>query len=111
MAGNITPFTELSPQNLASAVWSALATANNEPGTMGEKLNDAGAAANPWTEVIESGFTASDILKLIAAATAGKARDAETASVKFRDLNDTKDRITATVDGNGNRTAITYDLS
>ena len=111
MAGNITPFTELSPQNLASAVWSALATANNEPGTMGEKLNDAGAAANPWTEVIESGFTASDILKLIAAATAGKASGAGTATIVFRNVADTEDRITATVDGNGNRTAITYDLS
>ena len=40
----------LNSANVASAVWGALAAANNTGGTMGEKLNDAGSAANPWTE-------------------------------------------------------------
>lgn len=38
----------LSPEGLANAVWSSLAADNNEPNTMGEKLNDAGSAGNPW---------------------------------------------------------------
>lgn len=42
MEADITPFTELSPENLAASVWNAAASAYNEAGTMGEKMNDAG---------------------------------------------------------------------
>jgi hypothetical protein len=41
----------------------------------------------------------------------GKASGAATTTVVFRDISDTKPRITATVDSDGNRTAITTDLS
>lgn len=41
MAGAFSPFTELSPQNLASAVWEALAGQFNGAGSMGAKLNTA----------------------------------------------------------------------
>jgi hypothetical protein len=41
LSGNITPYTELSPQSLASSVWGAVATQFNEAGTMGNKLNSA----------------------------------------------------------------------
>lgn len=41
MSGDITPFTELSPQNLAAAVWQAMAAEYNASGTMGNKLNFA----------------------------------------------------------------------
>ncbi len=47
LAGEATPFTELSPQSLATAVWSALAADNAEPGTMGELLNGAGGGSSP----------------------------------------------------------------
>ena len=43
MEGSWTPFSALSPEGLAQAVWGALATANNESGTMGSKLNLAGS--------------------------------------------------------------------
>jgi hypothetical protein len=49
LSGEWTPFTELSPENLASAVWSALAEDYNESGTMGAKLNSASSAGDPWT--------------------------------------------------------------
>jgi hypothetical protein len=39
LEGAVTPFTELSPQNLAAAVWRAIATDFNDSGTMGNKLN------------------------------------------------------------------------
>ena len=42
MEGSWTPYTDLSPQTLAAAVWSALAAQNNEAGTMGDLLNAAG---------------------------------------------------------------------
>ena len=50
-AGGATP---LSPEGLANAVWSALKTDFNEAGTMGEALNDAGGAGNPWASDLAS---------------------------------------------------------
>lgn len=41
MDGGWTPFSTLSPENLAQAVWGAIASSNNEAGTMGAKLNTA----------------------------------------------------------------------
>ena len=41
MSGEWTPFTELSPENLAREVWSAAAASYNDAGTMGAKLNSA----------------------------------------------------------------------
>lgn len=41
MSGSWTPFSELSPESLAAAVWDAVASANNDAGTMGQKLNSA----------------------------------------------------------------------
>lgn len=43
LAGSFSPFTELSPQNLANAVWSALASQFDTPGSMGARLNAASA--------------------------------------------------------------------
>ena len=55
MQGEWTPYTELSPENLARAVWDALATQFNDAGTMGNKLNTAasgGGGSGPSAEVI-----------------------------------------------------------
>lgn len=41
LSGEFTPFTELSPENLARSVWEALAADYNDAGTMGSKLNTA----------------------------------------------------------------------
>ena len=41
MVGFALPYTELSPQSLASAVWQAPATENNLAGSMGSKVNTA----------------------------------------------------------------------
>jgi hypothetical protein len=42
--------TGLTTANVGQAVWAAIAALNNTPGTMGEKLNGAGSAGNPWTD-------------------------------------------------------------
>lgn len=86
----------LTPQSVASAVWAATAGDNNNVGSMGEKLNDAGSAANPWTEVIESGFTAAEILRLLASHAAGAATGLEGATPRFKSLDGTKTRIDGT---------------
>lgn len=49
--------TGLSTANVGQAVWSALASANNVAGTMGEKLNDAGSAGNPWASLLADNNT------------------------------------------------------
>jgi hypothetical protein len=83
---------------VAEAVWASIAASNNEPGTMGEKLNDAGSAANPWTEVIESGYTAAEILRLLAAYAAGSATGLN-GSASFIGLDGTTTRIEGTISG------------
>lgn len=60
---------------------------------------------------VETGFTPRQALRIILAALAGKVSGAATASVVIRDTADSKNRISATVDVNGNRTAVTYDKS
>lgn len=57
---------------------------------------------------VEPGMTLKQALRLVTAALAGKANVAGS-SVTFRDVNDTKNRITATVSGDGDRTAVTLD--
>jgi len=83
LAGDITPFTELSPDSLASAVWS---------------------------KIIESGYSATEILRLIASVNLGLVSGGPGNPV-FRDIGDTKDRVTGVADSDGNRTAVTYDAT
>lgn len=88
--------TGLTTANVGQAVWSAIAAANNTAGTMGEKLNDAGSASNPWTEVIEAGYTAAEILRILAAHAAGAATGLEGANPQFTGLDGTTVRIDGT---------------
>lgn len=111
MSADVTPFTALSPESLAAAVWNALAADFNDVGTMGEKLNDAGSGSNPWTEVIEGAYTAAEILRIIVAAAAGVVSGAETTTITIKGLDGATDRIIATVTTDGNRTAVAVDGS
>jgi hypothetical protein len=62
-------------------------------------------------EDVETGLTLRKALRLIAAATAGKVSGASGSTVTIRNaVADAKDRIIATVDADGNRTSISYDL-
>jgi hypothetical protein len=128
----------LTTANVADAIWNALAASYNTAGTMGAKLNSASAAGDPWTaplpgsyadgeagkivgnlltdllddETIETGLTVRQAIKVIAAALAGKISGASGTTITIRSaVADDKDRIVATVDSDGNRTAITYDLT
>ncbi len=62
-------------------------------------------------EVIEGSTTLRQALRGFAAALLAKASGLATTTAVYRDVGDTKDRITATVDSSGNRTAITLDLT
>jgi hypothetical protein len=62
-------------------------------------------------EDVETGMTLRQALRLIAAATAGKVSGAGTSTITIRNaVADGANRIVATVDSNGNRTAISYTL-
>lgn len=60
---------------------------------------------------IETNYSLRESLRLMLAAMAGKVSGAGTATITFRDVNDSKDRIIASVDVNGNRTAVTKDVT
>lgn len=60
---------------------------------------------------LEGALTLAQALRIILAALAGESDGGGTATIHFRDQADTKNRITATVDGDGNRTAISVDGS
>lgn len=62
-------------------------------------------------EVVEGTTTLRQSIRLANAALGGKASGLETTAVAYRDLADTKDRITATVDADGNRSVVTRDLT
>lgn len=47
---------EATTQEIAAAVWNSVAASFNTSGTMGEKLNGAGSAGDPWTTDL-SGYT------------------------------------------------------
>lgn len=55
------------------------------------------------------GFSIEESLKLILATQVGKLSGAATTTITIRAADDSKDRITATVDESGNRTAVTLD--
>jgi hypothetical protein len=62
-----------------------------------------------WARQVEAGFTAEELMRLMAAALAGKISGAATTEVSIRDVTDTKDRIVATVDADGNRSVVVLD--
>ena len=62
-------------------------------------------------EVYEGWTTLRQFLRVAASALFGKLAGAATTSVTIRDEADTKNRIAATVDSDGNRTAVTLDKS
>jgi hypothetical protein len=114
----------------AAAVWNADATAHQTQGTFGQTIGDSGAnvatlysktssipaldaaertaiadAILTRADGIETGYTLQQAIRIMAAVLAGESSGGGTATVTFRNLGDTANRITATVTTDGNRTA------
>lgn len=64
-----------------------------------------------FAQVIEGGTTFLQSTRLHNAVLLGKASGLEGTTAIYRDIGDTRDRVTATVDANGNRTAVTLDAT
>jgi hypothetical protein len=62
-------------------------------------------------EVVEGSTTLRESIRLANSALGGKASGLGTSTATFRDLADTKDRVTATVDSDGNRSNVVRDLT
>jgi len=62
-------------------------------------------------EVVEGSTTLRESIRLANAANGAKTDGAATTTFHTRDLADSKNRVTATVDADGNRTAVTRDLT
>lgn len=60
---------------------------------------------------VETGYTLQQAMRLVLAANAGKLSGAATTEVSIRDVGDSKNRIVATVDASGNRSAVTLDAT
>lgn len=97
-----------------TTVLTALGTLAAQINVTGDVLTSANVANAILDAVngVEDGLTVRHALRLIAAATAGKISGADTTTITIRNaVVDDKDRIIATVSSEGNRTAITYDLT
>ena len=75
------------------------------------KLNadNIAAAFLDLSNSIETGWTVRKVLRIVASAICGKVSGAATTTNTFRSITDAKARVTATVDIDGNRSAVTLD--
>lgn len=72
---------------------------------------DVNAIADRFWSKDFGGVEAEDLLRVLLSAATGKVSGADTNTIKFRDTDDTRDRIVATVDEHGNRSEVTLDVS
>lgn len=113
---NITAGTITTVTNLTNAP-----TAGDLTATMKTSVTTAASAATPslsaagntavWAEVMTGTTTAVQAMRGFLAVLLGKASGLATTTAIYRNVADTKDVITATVDADGNRSAVTRDLT
>lgn len=98
--------------NVAGSVGSVTAgvtvTTNNDK--TGYRLSATGVD-DIHDEVVDGSTTFRQSVRLQNSAAGGKISGAATTTVVIRDLADSKDRVSATVDADGNRSAVTRDLT
>lgn len=119
--GTAGSYGELLETNIDAAISSRLSSAsislsggavtvgtNNDK--TGYRLSSTGVD-DVWDEVVDGSLTGRQSVRLINSSAFSKLSGAATTSIVIRDAGDTKDRITATVDADGNRTAVTLDAT
>lgn len=94
--------------NAAGYVIGAFSVSNRTGSAAGNANANADALLDR-ADAIESGWTPRQALRIVLSALAGKLSGAATNTALIRDVTDAKTRITATVDADGNRSAVTYD--
>lgn len=94
--------------NLNATVSSRLASASYTTPPTADQNADA---LLDRTNGVETSITPRGALRLMLSALAGKLSGAATTTVVIRNVGDSKDRITATVDANGNRSVVNTDAT
>lgn len=69
--------------------------------------NATGLADEVWAKMLETGFSADRLMRIIAASVAGKVSGGPTTPT-FRNVSDTADQLSGTADTDGNRSSVTY---
>lgn len=82
----------------------------DDTGTSGVAVSSVGVAAI-WAYVVSGTVTAVKAMRGLSAVLFGKSSGGATTVITFRDADDTKDVIVATVDTDGNRTTVVRDLT
>ena len=107
---------EVSPlaTDVRTAVGLSSANLDTQLTAIDDYIDTEVAAIKAKTDLIPGtvdGKTLTEALVIILAALAGKASGLGSTTAVFRSIDDTVDRITATVDADGNRSAVTLDVS
>lgn len=79
------------------------------PAAVGDIPSSSANAAAVLAAIVEGPETLAELLRLMRAALLGKSDGFPAGPAHFRDRADTKNRITATVDADGNRTSVSTD--
>lgn len=93
-----------------SNVWNELLADHTTASTFGSQLSTTNLGAAVWASTIETNYTAKAIMRIISAALAGKLSGVNINAPVFRDVNDSKNRITMTTGSTG-RSAVTLDAT
>jgi hypothetical protein len=112
VGGNVTGSVASVTGNVAGSVASVTAavTVGTNNDKSGYRLSATGVD-DVLDEVVEGSYTFRQYLRGFAATLLAKASGLETTNAVYRDTGDSKDRVDATVDEHGNRTAVTLDLT
>ena len=105
---------EADTQDIQSRIPAALVSGRIDASVDGTGMQAAavaGIVAGILAGVVEGTVTVQQAVASILAASAGKASGLATTTAKFRNQADDTDRITATVDADGNRSAITLNFT
>ena len=60
LSADISSSSTLSPENLAAAVWNSIAASFNTAGTMGNKMNSAASAGDPWATTLPASYLSTE---------------------------------------------------
>lgn len=108
VGGSVASVTGLTASNLDATISSRLASASY---TIPPTANQNADALLDRTDAVETGWSIRMVQRILFAVLGGKASGMGTATGIFRSGTDAKDRVTATIDASGNRTAVTLDGS
>lgn len=96
--------------DISTAIPAAKGFMSGDINVTGDLLTTVNVGDAVWQTLIEAGYSANEVLKLVSAVLLGESSGQTTAPV-FKGLDGATDRVEATVDSSGNRTTVVLDPS